>query len=352
MKRLFLLSLLILLPGQLLAEEDWRDAAGFPEGGSGNRYCKQADVAAIPKADLPRPSAQPALGSDCNSARSYYGHGQAKDDAMARRCAFVERDAQAKTQETSMGAVGSGTLMMIYANGRGVPRNIALAKRFACEMWSADAELDLRIQHLDAMAKDPGLAPIDVCDDITSGAMMGQCAAEAEVGVALKRDEGIAKLSANWARADRDALAQLRKRSDSFFDAVASNEEDMSGTARGLIYVQRESALQDEFAQSLARLETGHYPGRSLKLREADARLNATYRQVLATLKAETESGEGFNGTVTADGVRQTQRLWIAYRDAWVAFARVHRPALPAAAMAVQITNERERMLRGYLSDE
>lgn len=45
--------------------------------------------------------------------------------------------------------------MQIYANGLGVPRNLELATEYACQIWSAPAESDGRVLHLQALAANP-----------------------------------------------------------------------------------------------------------------------------------------------------------------------------------------------------
>ncbi len=63
--------------------------------------------------------------------------------------------------------------MQIYANGLGVPRNLELATEYACQIWSAPAESDGRVLHLQALAAKPG--HFDFCDDVTSGANGSAC---------------------------------------------------------------------------------------------------------------------------------------------------------------------------------
>jgi hypothetical protein len=53
-------------------------------------------------------------------------------------------------------------------------------------------------------------------------------------------------------------------------------------------------------------------------------------------------------GTVTQEDIRETQRKWLAYRDAWTAFGQRLFPRLPAETWKVWLTRERTKMLEGF----
>lgn len=44
--------------------------------------------------------------------------------------------------------------------------------------------------------------------------------------------------------------------------------------------------------------------------------------------------------------MRAAQQLWLAYRDAWVRFAGLRYPSVPADAIKVELTTWRARQLR------
>jgi hypothetical protein len=73
---------------------------------------------------------------------------------------------------------GAVTLAMLYANGYGVPRNYALAIRFACEVGSAGGSNETeRLGRLEALrdGKLPAGVTFDLCDQHMSGAMSAYC---------------------------------------------------------------------------------------------------------------------------------------------------------------------------------
>ncbi|HSX62186.1 MAG TPA: lysozyme inhibitor LprI family protein [Tahibacter sp.] len=305
-----------------------------------NPACDALGKIAIPKADEPDAAARTRLAG-CDSEKLYYAHGATPDYADARRCAFLERE---NGDELVFG--GSAVLMMIYANGDGVPRNIALAKQFACAVQGAPAELDGRLQHLDELAKAGGKTErFDLCDDITSGYMMGFCADHAADAAEVGRDRRVAALTASWSADHRAALAPLRAAADAYFDAVVDGEVDMSGTARGAMAVGARESLENAFVESLTAFEQGRFPdGDAAAFAAADKALNAAYAATIKRYKSD--SAEGIAGTVTPDGIRNAERAWIKYRDAWGAFGAKKYPAVSADAWRAYFTREREKALK------
>ena len=266
----------------------------------------------------------------CDAQALYDRH----DFAAARQCAYREHD--------------KGVLMMLYANGEGVARNIPLARRFACEYESAPAEVSGRLEHLDAIASGKDRKPMDICDDITSGMMMGYCAAREGDAVRTQRETRWMSLQSSWTPTQHGALAEMRKAAKAYFDSVSREETDMSGTARGMMAENAYDALDKALLADVEHFEHGKFPNaRAQDFAVADRALNVTYKKVLTRLA----KSDGPYGTITADGVRTTQRLWLGYRDAWVRFAAARHPAVPADAWRAWLTRDRNGALLDIISD-
>ncbi|MBW8824169.1 MAG: DUF1311 domain-containing protein [Xanthomonadales bacterium] len=286
--------------------------------------CKKWTDVAVPARDIG------SAAQHCD-AQALYDN---RDFAAARQCAYRERD--------------SGVLMMLYANGEGVARNIPLAKRFACEFDGAPAEVSGRLEHLDAIASGKDRKPMDICDDITSGMMMGFCAAHEGDAARAKRETRWTSLQSSWTPAQRSALADMRKVAKAYFESVSREETDMSGTARGALAEAAYENLDKALLTDVEHFERGKFPAtRAQDFAGADRALNATYKKVLARLA----NSEGPYGTVTPDGVRTTQRLWLGYRDAWARFAAARYPAVGADAWRAWLTRDRTGALLEIISD-
>lgn len=309
-------------------------------------------------ADVPVPARDVGDAPQQCDAQSLYdgqdGKRAGRDVVAARQCAYRERGTGAAIQEQGAPFGGSGLLMMIYANGEGVARNIPLAKRFACEYGGAPMEVSGRLEHLDAIARGKDRRPIDLCDDITSGMMMGFCAARQGDAARAQRETRWTALQSTWTPPQRAALADMRAAAKAYFDSVARAETDLSGTARGMLAEAAYDNLDKALLADVERFERGRLPDAAARdFANADRALNANYRKVLARLDAAAKPGadSGRYGTVSADGVRATQRLWLAYRDAWVKFAAIRYPAVAADAWRAWLSRDRSGALLDVISD-
>ena len=295
--------------------------------------------------ELPAES-QTQPDKDCDSD-SLIGE---KQYEAARRCAWAER-AVGEAEMTMFG--GSASLLAIYANGLGVPRDYALARRFACDAGGAYAEVENRLEHLAAMEAGTDQEPLDFCDDITSGYMMGFCAQREAWKARPLREETWKALLAAWPPEHREAWNVLHAAAQAFFEARIAGEVDASGTGRAAFIVAEEEALAIALLESVQRFERGELPqADEAQFAEADRRLNEAYGRARAAAKFE-EPGVMFGplGTTTPEGIRDAERAWIKYRDAWVTFGAVRWPAVSAVAWRHWATVERERQLRELVGE-
>ncbi|MBL3676347.1 MAG: DUF1311 domain-containing protein [Alphaproteobacteria bacterium] len=335
-------------------EAPWRDTYVSAEI---QAICEAAVQVPLPPA--PEPKAPPA--PDCDVLDLYYGIGGPVDHAAARDCAHSHPE-EGKGWEDAV-------LMMLYANGYAVERNLDAATRLACEHGGAPMAIGLRVQYLqDIRALPPGgrlrqcaegphhhqyseaycRGAFDLCDDATSGYMMGWCVAIASGKAAAARDARLESLSEDWPEAHKAALGALKVAAWAYIEAHGGNEVDHSGTVRAAIQTGKEDEMRDAFVERLERLEDGWAPAfldPGQALREADSDLNAAYRVVMGCDDFGPISG------ITADGIRETQRLWIPYRDAWAALAAARWPGAGADAIRAHLIRERTGILKGLQFD-
>lgn len=269
------------------------------------------------------------------------------EHAAARACAWAERS-EGEAAQAVFG--GAASLVVIYANGLGVPRDFALARRMACEAGGAYAEVEGRLEHLAAIEAGTDQEPLDFCDDITSGYMMGFCA-EREAALAREaRGRTWSTLLAGWPAAHRDAWTSLRAAADAFFEQRVANEVDVSGTGRAAFIVGETEALEIALLESVQAFERGELPQATADdLAGADRRLNESYAAARAAAKPEAaDDGSMFGplGTIKPEGIRDAERAWIKYRDAWVTFGAARYPAASETAWKHYFTVQREKQLR------
>jgi uncharacterized protein YecT (DUF1311 family) len=211
-------------------------------------------------------------------------------------------------------------LMMLYANGFGVPRNTDIAIHHACLVESAaEAEMKFRIEHLASL---PANAVFDQCDDITSGRMGTECAAIRESLDQRVRGARLQRLAEALPAPARAAFTRLQAAAERF--AVAAGDEiDMQGTAAPSLVIRCQEKEREQFMQAALDAVEGKLPAASAQDAAArDRELNDVYRKLMAAPSPQ----EGWpdrlgDTTIQRKDVRATERAWIAYRNAFAAFA-------------------------------
>ncbi len=329
------LATLLALPLQALAADPYPNMSGtgFPPDpkAAWHQGCMKAKDARIPEADLPKspPNAK------CDATDLYYSAASPADLTAARHCAIATKD--------------PAILMMLYANGKGVKRDYRIAIRQACEMGGAMAELTGRVMHL-AELRDKGAPkdpPFDQCDDITSGYMGGVCASIQATQEAKKRNARYAKVTARWPQATKSAFSTTSAVFATFVEKRSREEVDLSGTLRGAMVIEEEEKQNDRFLKDLEAFEKGALPKfTEADFRAADAKLNTAYRKIMGDAAFDTENRYG---TVRKAGIRETQRAWLKYRDAWVEFAKLRYPAVKPEAWKTLSTGRRTEELEDFL---
>ena len=179
---------------------------------------------------------------------------------------------------------GYAILMMVYANGLGVARNLDLATHYACNLDGAPAEMDGRVLHLAGMKTARSPKRLDYCDDITSGRAQGECASRDAAKVDVKRRAGLDALEARVSPAGRAAYAALRKAAYAYADTHSRNEVDpLTGTARDAMITEEEEDTRAAFVKQVRQVLDGKVPAAGpAQAHAVDAGLNASWRKLKA----------------------------------------------------------------------
>jgi uncharacterized protein YecT (DUF1311 family) len=107
---------------------------------------------------------------------------------------------------------------------------------------------------------------------------------------------------------------------------------------------EENAALEENFILILQELSQGKVPKcSSEKFNAADANLNSVYRRVQKANDAD------LWGTVSKEGIKETQREWIRYRNAWVAFCQKKYPKVDSNSIKTWLTVERTEMLKQFV---
>ena len=227
-----------------------------------------------------RPTAEQAAAlKECDADKLYYGIGVHFDYVKARHCAFA--------------ADSQDILMMLYANGLGVPRNYAVAKMAACR--SDATEIEARLARLARMqtGKEGPSPKIDMCDDAANSHLLSRCAAIQLDLADQDRNARIDTISARWNDAEKSALQQVRRHG-------------------------ADPAQIEEILNSLLDFEAGKLP--SFTAEDAAAAEREMNQMKIAP---------------------ERQRSWLAYRDAWLALGKLRYPAVAPHAWKAYFAKRR-----------
>jgi len=337
----FVLPLLSACAAPLFAQLQYADAKTKAECAKYVQTPLPAEAASI---------AAPSQWPDCSSYKLYSGIGTKLDFEAARRCAWQERSAAqaglAPRYTVASVLGGAAMLTQLYANGDGAERNIPLAIRFACEADGAPAEIQGRIEHLESLSSQStsAAAKFKFCDDTTSGFMDGFCTSyEAELSD-QSRTNALQDLSSKWPEPEQSAFATLEKAQEAYTEAHGKGEIDSSGTSRAAQEIAAEQSLRDSFLDALKSFEKGDLPHHSAaEAQQTDSDLNRAFREAVA----DSETSKSKYGAVQPEGIRTAERSWLAYRDAWIAFAKLRYPSVSDETWLTLLTKDRIVTIQG-----
>ncbi|PYP87660.1 MAG: DUF1311 domain-containing protein [Candidatus Angelobacter sp. Gp1-AA117] len=298
------------------------------------RLCAEAKNTELPAEDRPTPDESKAL-ANCVSEDLYFGFGRPADPVTARKCAYAEMD-RGETRTFS----GKAILTMVYANGKGANRNLDVAIKLACELNGAPDDLAGTIRQLARYKQAHWTGnSFTVCDHSAARFMYEQCAILDDRFDSLARRKKIEAITSKWSAADQKAFQSLQQVAEKFFQLHAGKERDLNGT----VLVHEQAFMERQFIEMLETLERGELPDFSPEAaRKADADMNAAYSAVVNGSTKEW-------GTVTVEGIRQTQQAWLPYRDAWVQFGKKKYPKVTPESWKAWITQQRIPMLEWFV---
>jgi len=329
--------ILLLLGVTMLNGDVW--AGEYPN----SEQCTRVKGVKPPQTDMPSKQLAASL-TDCDPQDLYYSqkgnqHSSEADWDKVRACAFAKND--------------DAVLMMLYANGFGVKQNPDLAVRYACTAESAPAEMEFRIERLVKISKDGSEKGkiFDQCDEVTSGYMMGHCAQLDEQQGDKDVNKRLGDISSHLNPAQKAAFEKLRSAAFAFAEARGHHETAEMGSMRGSVATQIREDEKNQFLSDLEQIEKGMVPSDTQdQFTALDEQLNQAYQSVMHA--PTTGENEGLNdGEVTKKDVRETQRVWLKYRDAWVAFGQARYPSVAPYSWRALLTQRRIKELKELLTE-
>jgi hypothetical protein len=232
-----------------------------------------------------------------------------------------------------------------YANGEGVPRNLRLAISLVCHGSDVPMELVGMVETLVRMqAGIESGKPFRFCNHVTSAMNSQGCLREWERDSEESRSQALAPLRERLDESQRAALETLLAAADAFIRLdVKATSPEAGETPHYLDAPARQQMVRAyELVQVLLAL--GKDPLPTVRdFARADRELNATWSELMKRSGVFRPAGY-----VDRDALREAQRSWVSYRDAWAGFGKKLYPKTSALAWKAWVTRARISELREY----
>jgi uncharacterized protein YecT (DUF1311 family) len=251
-----------------------------------------------------------------------------------KECVLLKEDVNVYRDCVLSNPENNTSVAELYANGWGVKRNLTLALALVCSKSDVPMEL---IGMVEALSKET--KPFLFCDYVTSGMNSGLCSSQRELLAQKKRESELEIMTKNWSAKEKELYQHLSKAAEVYIGLHASNEIDLTPMDRASMVVAEEASQRDELMNDVKRFERGETP-REENLQGLDKELNVFYLALMKKDKIIEDT------TIDSKGVRETQRSWITFRDAWVNFAKTKWPKIHSDHWKAFLTSKRLKVLK------
>jgi uncharacterized protein YecT (DUF1311 family) len=236
-----------------------------------------------------------------------------------------------------------------------VRRDYDTATYFLCREGDEMAPFEQweMLGHVEGMRKAKQPKDLDFCDYAESGMGTSWCASLDLERKSKGWESRTAAVRGSLGTAAQASLAELRKAADAFIEANAEAEAAVSlgGTIYPTLVLGSQAEGNESFVTALERFSHQRAPAASPEaLQKADTALNAAYKAAMSREEFDEEHS-------LSKSLREAQRAWIRYRDAWTAFYRLRwKDAAPPDALDREIgaalTAQRAEELHKLMEEE
>ena len=293
------------------------------------KMCAAVDQVEIPTADHPTAAEEKALAG-CSSVDAYFGLGEKEDPVKARKCSFAEMDRGEKAALS-----GKALLSMVYANGKGVPRNYDVALKISCSINDTPGDAAGRIYELVRLKKAATPAVYSICDHSSGRELYEQCAILSSRFDKIERDEKMEKFIASWSEKDKKAFHVFWDEVEKFAKVQAGNAMSLEGTFE----IQEEDFIITQQMENLEHFEKGELPKHS-----AEEAQSAQAAEAAAYEKTQNSSVAQW-GVATHESVKKSEDEWRRYRSAWISFGKQKYPGVTEQSWNAWLDQDRADML-------
>ncbi len=305
---------------------------------------KKIKISDFPAKDLPDELGKSKYING-DSYRYYYGIGKQKNYIEARYAALIELEKYGDNKVFG----GSAILMMLYANGLGVTKNINLALNLAkYNVKGATAEIEGRIESLVKIKNSKQPKFFDLCDDITSGIMMGYCAIRDSDIENQNFDSTISRIVEKWDKEARIEFLYFRTKIMEYIDYKSETETDRTGSAATMVKIEERQRLRKFFFNAIIFFESGKtLNNKDSDCTKAEKELSNIYSKLIKKSKGG-HSEFDIDTTIWFD-IQSAQYKWFEYREVWTSFVISRYPKISKESVCDWITKERIKELKVFI---
>jgi hypothetical protein len=345
-----------LLPKVTVPKQDWPTLA----------EAYSADVPLPKEARTePLPPGFPPRASACDPIGLYYSHSPGHFE-KARYCVLADlgliRDTvdPAKIRSAQYAASGGATdpenidemsglvLAMLYGNGEGVARNLPLTRQLICQYSGgvASNEPAQYLKDFDQLVRTGG--HLNVCAD--HGGYFGRranyvCLGLEEESRAAEIHRLEAAVAAEGDSQVQASFAALRSAWQALHKAYWNMDTDLcdGGTGCGPSAEGDDLTMTVFWRDALKNIQEGKAPASDTNVStfaQLDRNLNIKYKQTL-------DEAQFCHPEHCTTEVRNADRAWLKYREAWVRYGTLRWPVLPADQWRAWQTAEWTSVLSG-----
>ena len=210
--------------------------------------------------------------------------------------------------------------LQLIARGGNVPAEIESAVEFAYNCWKSGINKDF-----------------DIADHVTSGMGMNYITARKKESINSVLSDQLGYIVNRTPNNARQSLINAYKAAEAFFESKVWNEEGHDGSG---YYTWAQESLNQQKRQYLETIDglvqrKINIPSKT----DNESILNTTYRQLIDFVKKNNISGMHFS--ITEEGIRSTQRLWLPYRDRLIEFLQLVRPDISKDSIRIWLNEKR-----------
>ncbi len=184
----------------------------------------------------------------------------------------------------------------------------------------------------------------NICDHVSGTWGYVWCAGRQADSFGKLYDSTITALSHRLNQTAAKQLSAASDASSAFINSRVANEEGFGGSAYSGLCIEAAMGEMGEFLNLVNRVRQSTKPSDWYASSQADSILNAVYLQTLARLG--NEEPYWHSGFPTSDGIRDTENLWLIYRNATAALFHSLQPKVSMTQWQNWLTERRIEQLR------